>query len=136
MMLHSYVRSSSCSSGTAASLLASGLAGSGVVCGALFGAYGARSTASMVERHTKEISDLSIIPVRQFHNDESLAVRLCVSGWLTSQEDVWEPWTIFRGDDTFALQWVSSYLDPIVHVTNFHGRKLQRSQSSLPLCIP
>lgn len=32
--------------GTAAGLLASGLAGSSVVCGALFGAYGARSTAN------------------------------------------------------------------------------------------
>ncbi|KAH8827073.1 DUF726-domain-containing protein [Flagelloscypha sp. PMI_526] len=91
--------------GTAASLLASGLAGSGVVCGALFGAYGAHSTASMVERHTQEVSDLSVVPVREQSKDETLAVRLCVTGWLSKQEDVWEPWTIFQGDDTFALQW-------------------------------
>lgn len=92
--------------GTAAGLLASGLAGSSVVCGALFGAYGARSTAGMVERHTREIRDLEIIPVRAMKDDETLAVRLCVSGWLSSPEDVTAPWTVFGGDDTFALQWV------------------------------
>ncbi|KAF8892495.1 DUF726-domain-containing protein [Infundibulicybe gibba] len=91
--------------GTAAGLLASGLAGSSVVCGALFGAYGARSTASMVQRHTREVRDLAIVPVREIQGDEALAVRLCVSGWLLAPQDVTEPWTIFDGDDTFALQW-------------------------------
>jgi hypothetical protein len=92
--------------GTAAGLLASGLAGSSVVCGALFGAYGARSTAGMVKRHTREVRDLAIVPVREIEGEETLAVRLCVSGWLTSSEDVTAPWIVFGGDDTFALQWV------------------------------
>ncbi|KAL0946644.1 hypothetical protein HGRIS_012838 [Hohenbuehelia grisea] len=92
--------------GTAAGMLASGLAGSSVVCGALFGVYGARSTASIVERYTREIRDLAILPVRTSDaGEESLGVRLCISGWLESQGDVTQPWTVFGGDDTFALQW-------------------------------
>jgi hypothetical protein len=90
--------------GTAAGLLASGLAGSSVVCGALFGAYGSKKSAEMVGRFTREVQDLAIEPV--FPPRETLAVRLCVSGWLDSPDDVTAPWTIFGGDDTFALRWV------------------------------
>jgi len=98
--------------GTVAGLLASGLAGSSVVCGALFGAYGAKSSAAMVERHTREIRDLSIVPVprskleKRQSDEDSLAVQLCVSGWLSTKEDVVAPWTVCGGSDTFALQWV------------------------------
>ncbi|KAF9246296.1 DUF726-domain-containing protein [Melanogaster broomeanus] len=91
--------------GTAVGLLASGLASSSFVCGALFGAYGAGSTAQMVSRHTREVRDLAIVPVRTQKDQETLAVRLCVSGWLDTQEDVHAPWSVFEGDDTFALQW-------------------------------
>ncbi|KAL1743960.1 DUF726-domain-containing protein [Schizophyllum fasciatum] len=91
--------------GTAAGLLASGLAGSSVVCGALFGAYGAKSTADMVGRHTKEITDLAIKPVRPRSVHDTMAVRLCITGWLSTPEDVTAPWAVFGGDDTFALQW-------------------------------
>ncbi len=93
--------------GTVAGLLASGIASSSVVCGALFGAYGARSTGNMVERHTREIRDLAIIPVGDQAEDGTLAVRLCVSGWLASPADVTHPWMIFDEGDTVALQWVS-----------------------------
>lgn len=93
--------------GTAAGLLASGLAGSSAICGALFGVYGAKSTANMVERHTREIRDLAILPVSLNTNgDETLGVRLCISGWLSSESDVTAPWTVFEGDDTLALRWV------------------------------
>lgn len=90
--------------GTAAGLLASGLAGSSVVCGALFGAYGSRKSVEMVSRYTKEVEDLAILPVRE--PKETLAVKLCVSGWLESPEDVTAPWTVLGGQDTFALRWV------------------------------
>jgi len=95
--------------GSIVGLLASGLAGSSVVCGALFGVYGAKSTAAMVERHTKEVSDLALLPVRSKEKGyDALGVRLCVSGWLAQRDDVIAPWKIFDGDnDTFALQWVS-----------------------------
>ncbi|KAI0341665.1 DUF726-domain-containing protein [Trametopsis cervina] len=89
--------------GTAAGMLASGLAGSSVVCGALFGAYGSKKSAEMVSRYIKEVEDLAIVPVREPR--ETLAVRLCVSGWLESSEDVSAPWTVLGGEDTFALQW-------------------------------
>ena len=92
--------------GTAAATLAGGLAGSSVVCGALFGAYGSRKSAQMVGRYTKEVHDLSIVPVHE--PTETLAVRLCVSGWLDTPEDVTEPWKVFSGEDTFALQWVNA----------------------------
>ncbi|KAI0029380.1 hypothetical protein K488DRAFT_56508 [Vararia minispora EC-137] len=89
--------------GTAVGLVATGLASSSIVCGALFGAYGAGSTASMIRRHIREVRDLSVVPVRP--PKESLALRLCVTGWLSSREDVVAPWTVFEGDDTFSLQW-------------------------------
>ncbi|KAJ3775427.1 DUF726-domain-containing protein [Lentinula raphanica] len=100
--------------GTAAGLLASGLAGSSAICGALFGVYGAKSTASMVERHTREIRDLAILPVTSNTNgDETLGVRLCISGWLSSESDVTEPWSVFGGDDTLALRWEVKALEEL-----------------------
>ncbi|KAF5380860.1 hypothetical protein D9615_004046 [Tricholomella constricta] len=99
--------------GTAVGLLASGLAGSSVVCGALFGVYGARSTASMVERHTREIRDLALVPIREIRGDETLGVRLCVSGWLSCREDVTAPWTVLGGDNTYALQWEVEALEEL-----------------------
>ncbi|KAI0336499.1 DUF726-domain-containing protein [Cubamyces sp. BRFM 1775] len=89
--------------GTAVGMLATGLAGSSVVCGALFGAYGSKKTAEVVGEYTREVKDLAIRPV--FQPRETMAVRLCVTGWLESPEDVTAPWTVFGGDDTFALQW-------------------------------
>lgn len=92
--------------GTAAGVLASGLAGSSAVCGALFGAYGAKSSMDMAARHTKDVADFAIVPVRE--TKDTLAVRLCVSGWLDNTEDVTAPWTIFdETEDTYGLQWVS-----------------------------
>ncbi|KAF7294835.1 hypothetical protein MIND_01021400 [Mycena indigotica] len=101
--------------GTAAGLLATALASSTVICGALFGVYGGHTTSSMVRRHTREVKDLDIVPVHPPKEHEALAVRLCVSGWLTSKEDVIAPWTIFDadGDDTFALQWEVELLESL-----------------------
>lgn len=90
--------------GTAAGLLATGLASSSVVCGALFGYYGSLRMGKTMSRYLREVNDLAIVPVRKPR--DTLAVRLCVSGWLKSPLDVVAPWTIFDGDDTFALQWV------------------------------
>lgn len=92
--------------GTAVGLLASGLASLSVVCGALFGAYGAKITGNMVERHTREIRDLKVVPVRE--PKETLALRLCVCGWLHEKGTLRRLGQCF-GDDTvtYALQWVS-----------------------------
>lgn len=96
--------------GTTAGLMASGLAGSSLVCGMLFGAYGAKSTADMIQRHTREVRDLDVVPVKTREGEETLGVRLCISGWLTDEKGVTAPWTIFEGDDTFALQWVRRHI--------------------------
>lgn len=90
--------------GTAAGLLATGLASSSVVCGALFGYYGSLRMAQTMSRYLREVNDLAIVPVRKPR--DTLAVRLCISGWLESPGDVIAPWTVFDGDDTFALRWV------------------------------
>jgi hypothetical protein len=90
--------------GAALGLVASGLASSSTVCGTLFGAYGARFSSKTVGKHTKEVEDLALLPV--YPPEETLAVRICVSGWLKSEDDVTAPWTIFEDDDTYALQWV------------------------------
>ena len=93
--------------GSLVGVLASALAGSSVVCGALFGIYGAQSTANMVERHTKEVRDLALVPVGKGNGYETLGIRICASGWLTSKDDVTAPWTSIASiDDTLALQWV------------------------------
>ncbi|KAF8587400.1 DUF726-domain-containing protein [Ramaria rubella] len=85
-------------------LLVNALASSGAVCGTLFGIYGAASTAQMVTRHTQEIRDFAFVPVHSPR--DSLTVRLCISGWLASPEDVTAPWSIFdEANDTFALRW-------------------------------
>ncbi|EIN07221.1 DUF726-domain-containing protein [Punctularia strigosozonata HHB-11173 SS5] len=97
--------------GTAAGVLASGLASSSVVCGTLFGVYGARSSAKIVERHTREVHDLALLPVNT--PKETMAVRICVSGWLSDKGDVTAPWSIFKGDDTYALQWEVEALEAL-----------------------
>lgn len=114
-------------SGTAIGLMATGLAGSPMICGALFGAYGAKSTGEMVERYIREVRDLAIVPVRIREGGETLGIRLCVSGWLTDESDVHEPWNIFKGDDTFALQWVSVhyYMIPVYFTVTSGDRSLK-----------
>jgi len=97
--------------GTAAGLLATGLASSSVVCGALFGYYGSRKMADTVGRYLREVNDLAIVPVRRPR--DTLGVRLCISGWLDSPSDVVAPWTVFDGDDTFALQWEVQALEEL-----------------------
>ena len=96
--------------GSVLGLLASGLAGSSVVCAALFGAYGAREMKHMVERHMREVKDLEVLNVGFSAGKEKLGVMLCVSGWINEPEDVTAPWRVLdeTNDDIFALQWVSS----------------------------
>ncbi|PFH54189.1 hypothetical protein AMATHDRAFT_72709 [Amanita thiersii Skay4041] len=91
--------------GTTVGLLASGLASSTVVCGTLFGAYGAHSMASMIERHTREVKDLSVIPAHSTDGRENLGVVLCVGGWPNRRESIAETWVHLKQNDTFVLQW-------------------------------
>ncbi|KAI0273337.1 hypothetical protein BC834DRAFT_990554 [Gloeopeniophorella convolvens] len=89
---------------SAAGALATALAGSAAVCGTLFGAYGARASGRMVARHAGAVRDLALVPVRA--PVETLAVRVCVGGWVGEDGGVVQPWTVFGDDmDTYALQW-------------------------------
>ncbi|KAJ2935627.1 hypothetical protein H1R20_g1467, partial [Candolleomyces eurysporus] len=128
----------------------------------------------MVEKHTREVRDLAIVPVRRGGGEtkkdsvdgqqkekgdseaaekekddceaaekekddseaaeteketglrDTLAVRLCISGWLNDKKDVTAPWTVFEGDDTYALQWeiealeeLSNALTALIHEEAF-----------------
>ncbi|TBU65863.1 hypothetical protein BD310DRAFT_912243 [Dichomitus squalens] len=97
--------------GTAVGVLATGLAGSSVVCGAVFGAYGSKESARVISQYTRDVQDLAIKPVHEPR--ETMAARLCVTGWLDKTEDVTAPWTVFKGDDTFALQWEVEALEKL-----------------------
>ncbi|KAF7305028.1 hypothetical protein MKEN_01217800 [Mycena kentingensis (nom. inval.)] len=101
--------------GTAIGVVATALASSSVICGALFGVYGAHSMSSMVARSTREVKDFDIVPVHPSGEHETLAVRLCVSGWLKTRKDVTGPWAVFdaEGDDTYALQWEVELLESL-----------------------
>ena len=110
--------------GTLAGLLATGLASSSVICGALFGAYGAQKTATIMERHTREVKDLAIIPVHP--SQDTLAVRVCVSGWLNTKDDVTNPWTIFdQSEDTFALRWVCYFQRKIITIVTRASQEVE-----------
>ena len=86
-------------------MLVTELASSPVVCGSLFGAYQAKRASAIVKRHTKDVvQDLAIVPVSP--PKDTLAILLCVSGWLNTKDDVVNPWEKFdESQDTFALQW-------------------------------
>ncbi|KAF7323080.1 hypothetical protein HMN09_00088100 [Mycena chlorophos] len=102
--------------GTTLGLLTTALASSSIITGALFGAYGSHSAGSSILRHTREVKDFDIVPVHSKDNEhEGLGVRLCVSGWLTSRDDVVAPWTVFEddGDDILALQWEVEQLEAL-----------------------
>ena len=100
--------------GTVAGVLATGLASSTVVCGALFGAYGARSTSKMVDRYTADVEDFEFLRVGKVNekdiDGQALAVRICISGWLKTPDDITAPWKIFDdasgNEETYALKWV------------------------------
>ncbi|KAI9884773.1 MAG: hypothetical protein M1823_003448 [Watsoniomyces obsoletus] len=96
------------------------LAGSSVLVGGLFGAYGGRMTGQMMDSYAREIEDFAFLPVRGAHKtkkgwsdpheaspeDRRLRVLIGISGWLTDKEDVIRPWHVV-GDkaEVFALRY-------------------------------
>ena len=115
---------------TAAAGYLGSLAGSTVLVGGLFGAYGGRMTGQMMDNYAREVSDFAFIPVRpdkyrifgstskphsekgeeatgkQSPGDRRLRVTIGISGWLTEKEEVATPWRVI-GDNSevFALRW-------------------------------
>ncbi|GAB7337079.1 hypothetical protein MBLNU457_g2483t1 [Dothideomycetes sp. NU457] len=89
------------------------MAGSSVIVGGLFGAYGARMSSQMMDAYAREVEDFAFIPVRTHHRPRKiekeyrrLRVAIGISGWLSSKEDVVEPWLVIgNGMETFALRY-------------------------------
>lgn len=99
--------------GTATAGYLGALAGSGVLVGGLFGAYGGRMSGKMMDEYAKEIEDFGFEPVRTHHRPRKiekefrrLRVAIGISGWLTRQEEVVEPWKVIGVQlESFALRW-------------------------------
>lgn len=89
------------------------LAGSTVLVGGLFGAYGGRMTGQMMDQYAREVEDFGFVPVRTAHKPRKiekefrrLRVGIGISGWLSNQDDVVEPWKVFGMEmESFALRW-------------------------------
>lgn len=110
------------------------LAGSGVLVGSLFGAYGGKMTGRMMDEYAREVEDFGFIPVddnndghlhpvehtrqrigKPYHAEvekqkekdrRRLRVTVGISGWLTQQSEVRTPWLVLGdGGEPFALRW-------------------------------
>ncbi|MCJ1283498.1 hypothetical protein MMC26_002828 [Xylographa opegraphella] len=96
------------------------VAGSTVIVGGLFGAYGGRMTGQMMDNYAREVEDFAFLPVRgarkRFEGKEEEAAResrhrrlrvtIGISGWLTEKEEVVTPWRVVgKGAEVFALRY-------------------------------
>ncbi|KAF2122090.1 hypothetical protein BDV96DRAFT_137068 [Lophiotrema nucula] len=104
------------------------LAGSSVLVGSLFGAYGAKMTGKLMKQYAREVDDFEFIPIQdpdrpigsrdeEWAEDRDardptkreqhrLRVTIGVSGWLNSPSDVNKPWEVIdaAGTEAFALR--------------------------------
>ena len=105
---------------TAAAGYLGSVAGSTVLVGGLFGAYGGKMTGQMMDSYAREVEDFAFLPVRgarkRFEGKEEeaaeesghrrLRVAIGISGWLTEKEEVVTPWRVLgKGTEVFALRW-------------------------------
>ncbi|KAL1883631.1 hypothetical protein Plec18167_002638 [Paecilomyces lecythidis] len=102
---------------TAAAGYLGALAGSSVIVGGLFGAYGGRMTGKMMDSYAREVEDFAFIPThgtrKRFlreseaaQEDRRLRVTIGVSGWAREEQDIVIPWRVIGKDsETFALRW-------------------------------
>lgn len=98
---------------TAAAGYLGSLAGSTVLVGGLFGAYGGKMTGKMMDQYAKEVEDFAFIPVRTYHKPRKiekeyrrLRVAVGISGWLTDKDEVVEPWRVIGiAMESFALRY-------------------------------
>ncbi len=98
---------------TAAAGYLGAMAGSSVLVGGLFGAYGGRMTGQMMEHYAKEVEDFGFVPVRPYSRPRKiekeyrrLRIAIGISGWLTEGEEIVKPWRVLgTGIEAFALRW-------------------------------
>ncbi|KAJ5594915.1 uncharacterized protein N7459_001123 [Penicillium hispanicum] len=112
---------------TAAATYLGALAGSSVVVGGLFGAYGGRMTGRMMDRYAKEVDDFAFIPVRgsqkrsekeseAARQDHRLRVTIGVTGWVKEESNFVVPWRVIGADsEVFALRWE---MEPLMNLGN------------------
>ena len=107
---------------TAATYLGS-VAGSTVLVGSLFGAYGGKMTGQMMDSYAREVEDFQFLPVHgnsdkktseneeqgaqeASEHDHKLRVTIGISGWLTAKEEVVQPWrSLGTAAEVFALKY-------------------------------
>lgn len=91
----------------------------GALVGALFGAYGAKMTGSMMDKYAKEVEDFKFIPLEeepsgvasgkpedQAHDGRRLRVTIGINGWLNDEKDIAKPWQALNTDtEVFALRY-------------------------------
>ncbi|KAF2470495.1 DUF726-domain-containing protein [Lindgomyces ingoldianus] len=104
------------------------LAGSTVLVGSLFGAYGGKMTGRLMKQYAREVQDFEFIPIQdperpsaqhshEWSEDqdardpskrEQHRLRVCIgiSGWLNSPSDVNKPWEVIEasGIEPFSLR--------------------------------
>ncbi|KAI8964732.1 DUF726-domain-containing protein [Daldinia sp. FL1419] len=85
------------------------LAGSGVLVGGLFGAYGAKMTSKAMEQYTRDVEDFAFVPIEKQGESEieahRLRIAIGISGWLGDKNEVVTPWKcIGPGQESFALR--------------------------------
>ncbi|KAI1471305.1 DUF726-domain-containing protein [Daldinia caldariorum] len=96
------------------------LAGSGVLVGGLFGAYGAKMTSKAMEKYTRDVEDCAFVPIERPGKTEiearRLRIAIGISGWLDDKDDVVKPWKcIGSGQESFALRFE---LDALINLGN------------------
>ncbi|EKV12492.1 putative membrane protein [Penicillium digitatum] len=122
---------------TAAAGLLGTLAGSSVVVGGLFGAYGGRMTGRMMEKYAREVDDFAFIPIRgerrrngkdkestgkdssekkSAEQDHRLRVTIGVTGWVKEESNFVIPWRVIGADsEVFGLRWE---MEPLMNLGN------------------
>ncbi|KAJ5776200.1 uncharacterized protein N7511_001211 [Penicillium nucicola] len=103
------------------------LAGSSVVVGGLFGAYGGRMTGRMMDKYAREVDDFAFLPIRgQQSRDEKdseaarqehrLRVIIGVTGWVKEESNFTVPWKVIGSNsEVFALRWE---MEPLMNLGN------------------
>ena len=106
---------------TAAAGYLGSVAGSTILVGGIFGAYGGRMTGQMMDKYAREVEDFEFLPVHSdkktseedeqgaqeaSEHDHKLRVTICISGWLTEKSEVTKPWRVLgTGAEVFGLKW-------------------------------
>ncbi|KAK5661435.1 hypothetical protein OQA88_11336 [Cercophora sp. LCS_1] len=123
---------------------ASGLLGSmsenPLLIGALLGQAEVRTSGKAMEQYAKEITDFAFIPLRGSTGEDSeigkvnpdsrrLRVVLCLSGWLSNEADITDPWrTLGHRSEAYAVRWE---VEPLMKVGGALGTVLKSAAWSM-----